>query len=417
MHSLRCLVRLGLLSVVSVSVSCGGGGNGNGADAGPTGPCVGTFNRAFPSDEDPQFCMLGTTDDDELALTVCGEVFDNCSATTPTPNFACVDTPPGTPPATPATVTMTGFVDVFSSGPNANNARVQVFRASQLDGIADDGIAAVAPIASLDIVLDAATLVGARACPKERDFVSTNQIECAMPTSDCLGACDKDLGAGQFCFNTVCEDLQRWEIAYSIPSVPTNEFLVIRSVGLDASGNPQISGNTWAPLFQYNVYLSTADKACADTDDRDCMDNSAGTPRYQADLNLLSSQDYMTIPTSAGLSAGISVGNGAIAGEIHDCDSTRIRNIQVGFERDRTPKVLAYFNGNPLKTLPRLQQSRAGTNLLGLYAGLDIPPGPLTMVATGMRGGTRSEIARFKARIWPDSTTLLRLGGGRPPQP
>jgi len=407
--------RLDLILVtvaLSLSLSATGCGDDGGAsaDAGPTGPCTGTYGQAWPDDDNAEFCMLPwDTTKPEMVLTECGEVFENCSEAGPTPDFSCLDNP-GTPPATPAMVTMTGYVDVFSSGPNANQARIQVFRASQLDGVADPDT--VTPIAQTDVVLNDTTLVNARACPSETDFM---QGRCVLPTNDCGGQCDKVLNAGSFCYQTTCEDLQRWEVEYAIPNVPTNEFLIVRSVGLNASGEPQVIGNTWSPLIQYNVFLATNDAECVDSLDRDCIDTTNAI--YQSDANLLSSQDYTTIPTSAGLSAGITPGNGGVAGEIHDCNSKRIQHAQIGFSLDRDPRVLVFFNGNPVKTLPRLQQAAQGTNLLGLYSGLDISPGPIEVNTVGVSGGALKEIGRFRAKIWPDSVTLLRIGGGRPAQP
>lgn len=236
------------------------------------------------------------------------------------------------------------------------------------------------------------------------------QGQCVVPTDDCGGLCDKDLAAGQFCYQGSCIDLQRWEIPFAIPDLPTNEQLVLRTVGLDGAGNPQVLGNTWSPLIQYNVDLATDAPACADADDRECIDTTAVPPLYRADVNLLSSQDYMTIPTSAGLSAGISPGNGAIAGEVHDCNGVRVQHAQVGFAVGRSPRVLVYFNGNPVRTLPRLQQITEGTDPLALYAGLDMTPGDVSLNAIGVSNGALREIGQFTTRIWPDSVTLVRLG-------
>jgi len=390
------------------TTDCGGDG-GSGADAGNTGPCSGAYNQAWPNDDAAEFCMLPwDATKPEMELTLCGEVGDNCSESGSVPDFSCLDNP-GAPPADPAMVTLTGFVDVFSSGPNSNKARIQVFRANQLDGVDDPDT--VTPMAQLDVVLDTNTLVDARACPKSTDFM---QGDCVVPTNDCGSQCDKVIGAGSFCYQTTCVDLQRWEIKYSIPNIPTNEFLIIRTVGIDDQGNPQVTGNTWAPMLQYNVFLATNDRACADDADRDCIDTTNAI--YQSDVNLLSSQDYTTIPTSAGLSAGITPGNGAIAGEIHDCSSVRIQHAQIGFQVGRTPRVLVFFNGNPVKTLPRLQQAQLGTNTLSLYSGLDLAPGDIELNTVGVSNGALKDFGRFQTKIWPDSVTLLRMGGGRPPQ-
>lgn len=390
--------------VLLSAAACGGGGDG-GADA-DVSACRGILPQEWPDDASAAYCTVDwTTASPELTLTECGDIFERCSTAGPTPDFSCIDNPPGEPPATPATVTLTGWADVFSSGPSSDNARVQVFLGADLAAVTD--ITTAVPMATLDLQLDAATLVDARACPKERDFM---QGQCVVPTDDCGGLCDKDLAAGQFCYQGSCIDLQRWEIPFAIPDLPTNEQLVLRTVGLDGAGNPQVLGNTWSPLIQYNVDLATDAPACADADDRECIDTTAVPPLYRADVNLLSSQDYMTIPTSAGLSAGISPGNGAIAGEVHDCNGVRVQHAQVGFAVGRSPRVLVYFNGNPVRTLPRLQQITEGTDPLALYAGLDMTPGDVSLNAIGVSNGALREIGQFTTRIWPDSVTLVRLG-------
>ena len=56
--------------------------------------------------------------------TACGDVTEFCDKTsTAAPNLACLATPKQNP-AGPATVTVTGFIHVFSSGPNANGVSV-----------------------------------------------------------------------------------------------------------------------------------------------------------------------------------------------------------------------------------------------------------------------------------------------------
>jgi len=421
----RLAAGLGVLVAVA-GLGCGGGDSDK-PDAGPAGACVGTYSQAFPSEDDPQFCMYPwDTEKPALALTECDEVLENCSNTGATPDFSCL-TMPIEHPATPATVTLTGYVDVFSSGPDADGARVQVFREADLDGVTD--IDTVTPIATFDVILDIATLAGARACPSERDLEGDERFgqgRCALPDDDCTGECDKALDAVSFCHDTTCDDLQRWEVAYSIPNLPTNEFLVIRTVGLDGAGNPEVLNNTWSPLIQYNTFFGAGDAPCSSTAEcdafgldavcSDCIDTTVDPPIYRGDVNLLSSQDYLTIPTSAGLSGGVRPGNGGLAGEIHDCNSVRVRHAQVGFEKDRDPEVLVFFNGNPVKTLPRLQQINDGTNLLGLYSFLDITPGTFSVVGVGVHEGALFETNRFSAHVWPDSVTLVRLGGGRPAQ-
>ncbi|HEY2749331.1 MAG TPA: hypothetical protein VGL86_32155, partial [Polyangia bacterium] len=66
------------------------------------------------------------------ARTQCGDVTEYCDTTgVMAPNLGCLTAPmPPAAGAAPASVTLTGFVHVFSSGPDSNNVRVQVFDAT-----------------------------------------------------------------------------------------------------------------------------------------------------------------------------------------------------------------------------------------------------------------------------------------------
>ena len=238
-----------------------------------------------------------------------------------------------------------------------------------------------------------------------------------MPTNDCgVGQCDVSIDAVDFCHATECWPLQRWEIRYAIPNLPTNEFLLVRTIGL-SDGEPDTAHETWAPLIQYNVVLSTAARACTGSPDDNCLDAAAvGGPAFHLNVNILSRGDYRTIPgCTAGLPAGVSPGKGVVAGEIHDCTDVRIKNAQIGFAP--LPLRMTYFNGNPVRTLPDLARREMGTEVDGLFAGFDLPPGPIHVVALGNVGDAVTLLGEFTARIWPDTVTIVGLNGGKLPQP
>src|SRR5262245_17347364 len=66
------------------------------------------------------------------ARTACGNITEYCDPRAqPKPNLTCLGTTPMPAPG-PATVTMTGFVHVFSNGPNSQNVSIAVYDAAAL---------------------------------------------------------------------------------------------------------------------------------------------------------------------------------------------------------------------------------------------------------------------------------------------
>lgn len=337
--------------------------------------------------------------------TPCGDVTEYCDKTaTAAPNLACL-TAPKPDGSGPATVTLTGFVHVFSSGPDSGNVTVQLFDAAQLQG----GGEPTNPITQVVAMLDPATQ---RAC----DGTAANGCSIPSATGCTLPKCNdglnghsddrmycRDLGGG----NSACSSRLRWEARYSLDNVPTNKQLVIRTSGPNGK-----SDSTWAPIVAWNVYLSTGDRICEDASATDCLD--AGKTRYQLNVNALSRSDYVNIPTSAGLASGISAGQGAIAGEVHDCDNIRVGNVAVA----TTPAAdrFTYFNGDPIMTLPDSSRFPSGTDRLGLFSALNLKPGQVTIQAAGLLsdGGMLVDFGKFLPFVYADTVSVVNLNGGKP---
>lgn len=341
--------------------------------------------------------------------TPCGDVTEYCDKTaTATPNLGCLANPKS-PPSGPAKVTLTGFVHVFSSGPDSNKVSVQVYDAATVAGGADP--AGLMPIGAQVAALDPATQ---RAC----DADGTKGCSIPLANGCMLPTCNDGLGGRpddhKYCRNDgsstgSCSDRLRWEARYSIANVPTNTQLVVRVSGPNAA-----SDSTWATTVAFNVYLSTGDAACTSVSDSDCIDTtSAAMPKYQLNVSALSSADYVNIPTISGLSGGISAGQGAMAGEVHDCDNVRVGNVQVA----TTPVAdrFTYFNGNPVKTLPDPSRAGVGTDRLGLFAALNEKPGKVTVEAAGANAvaGALMSFGRFDAFVYPNTVSIVNVNGGK----
>jgi hypothetical protein len=304
-------------------------------------------------------------------------------------------------------VTLTGFVHVFSSGPDSSNVKVQIFDAAMVTASDPRGLQALGTVtAKLDPTTQrACDADGAKGC----SLPLANG--CALPVcNDGLGGRSddhkycRDNGAGG-----ECSDRLRWESRYSIANVPTNTRLVIR-----VTGPAGVSDAVWATTVSFNIFLSTNDRACTSLSDTDCLDSSDPTaPKYQLNVSALSAADYVNIPTISGLSGGITAGQGAMAGEVHDCDNVRVGNVEVvttpGADR------FTYFNGNPVKTLPDASRASVGTDRLGLFAALNEKPGAVHVEAGGAlsAGGPLTSFGTFDTFVYANSVTIVNVNGGK----
>ena len=384
-----------VLAAALCALGCGGSSNDNGDG--------GNSCQMLPGG---QGCFFAPTL--AAARTQCGDVTEYCDTTGVTePNLSCLGKTGPAPGATPAKVTLTGFVHVFSSGPDSNNVKVQVFDASTVTASDPAGQPTLGAVTA---TLDPTTQ---RACDLDASKGCSIPLAngCALPVcNDGLGGraddhkyC-RDNGAGG-----ECSDRLRWESRYSIPSIPTNTPLVIR-----VTGPNNASDITWATTVAFDIFLSTNDRACTSLSDTDCLDTSdAANPKYQLNVSALSAADYVNIPTISGLSGGISQGEGAIAGEVHDCDNVRVGNVEVvttpGADR------FTYFNGNPIMTLPDPSRAAVGTDRLGLFAALNAKPGAVHVESGGATsaGGALISFGTFDAFVYPNAVSIINVNGGK----
>src|SRR5579871_61994 len=341
------------------------------------------------------------------ARTPCGDVTEFCDPKAmATPNLACLGMAKMHPPM-PDKVALTGFVHPFSSGKSNSAVTIQLFAAADL--LAGKDPSTATPIQSATVTFDPSTAMDPtqfRACDVDPmvGCVPTAPSACVAPT------CDDGLNGRpdgkKYCHlvsgQPTCSDRLRWEPRFTIPAdgspaIPTNTSLVIRSSGMNGQAD-----QTWAVLVAWNVFFASDDPACADGQATDCIDSSTpAKPKYQLNVNVLSESDYTNIPVAAGLSSGIAIGEGAVAGEVHDCDNVRLANVQVG--TSPTGDRLTYFNGNPYDTLPDSGRAATGTDRLGLYSALNVVPGKIDVETAGLVGGNVVTVGKFTAIVYPNS--------------
>lgn len=179
-------------------------------------------------------------------------------------------------------------------------------------------------------------------------------------------------------------DPKRYECTFEYPGVPSETELVVKT-----------SGDQYASLYDYNIFIRNADV-------------KAGV--WTHDVRALAADDYGVI-SQAAIGAPITPGNGAIAGEVHDCGDVRIQNAVV--ETNSFRKALTYFGDDEAHPLPDL--SGAGTSTLGLYSALDLSPGPASIGAMGKTAdGKYVGLGFLRVRIFPDSVTTVTFRGMNP---
>jgi hypothetical protein len=174
-----------------------------------------------------------------------------------------------------------------------------------------------------------------------------------------------------------------YECVFTYPDVPTETELVILT-----------KGNEWAPLYEYNDYIPNSQV-------------KAGV--WTHNVRALATDDYSAIAQAA-LGQPITPGNGAVAGEAHDCGDVRLIGATVDVNVER--KLLTYFTTNEANPLP--DTSATATTALGLYAALDVSPGPVSVGALGLVDGKITTVGWYQVQVYPDSVTAVTFQGPRP---
>jgi hypothetical protein len=283
------------------------------------------------------------------------------------PDLSCMMTP--LTRGTPQMVTLWGVVDIFANGGNSDGITVEVFQEGA-------GGALGAMVGSYTSTTN--TEAGATAhCDEDEILVDSSGV--ATGESRRLGF-------------------------FHIENVPTETPLIVRTMG---------DSGLWSPLYTYNFQILNSEIAPLPATTTACIAGAPTGMGFEYRMRVLSRNDYVSIPLTAGLASGIRSGHGALAGEIHDCADVRLEWAQVGMTGNPMSKV--YFNDiadNPLPDSSRTQ----GTSLLGLYSGLDIAPGPVDVSAVGYVGGQTVSLGYYHAQVFADAVTVVSLRGLRATQ-
>jgi hypothetical protein len=376
----RSMVARSSSVLFALAIACGGTPAGSDSGVGDAGGDPILYDEQAPTDCPTTTCPAGQLltacvctpspigDGYETVRTACSQIMGGVTRT-PERDY-CVTGEAATPPdiscmVTPRTrgtsrmVTVYGVVDVFGNGPDADAIDL-TFYEEGADG-------ALGPMVGSTVVSSTAS-----SCAEDEIEVDAR----GEPTGE-----SRRLGF------------------YSV-MLPTETPLILQTSG---------DAGLWSSLYTYNFVVLNDEVVTGPVPAGACTDTPTGD-RHPYRARVLARADYQSIPLSAGLAGGIRAGRGAIAGEVHDCADVRLEYATVGVTGNPLAKV--YFNDIADNPLPNVSRT-AGTSLLGLYAGLDIAPGPIDVAAIGYVDGQRVSLGWYRARIFPDSVTAVTLRGIR----
>jgi|HubBroStandDraft_6_1064221.scaffolds.fasta_scaffold333121_1 hypothetical protein len=168
--------------------------------------------------------------------------------------------------------------------------------------------------------------------------------------------------------------------SYSYSNVPTETEIAIRT-----------EGSAYAPLVEYSGLIPSAE-----------VMNGV----WHHDVVALAFDDYDWIAEQA-TGAPMTIGDGALVGEVQDCQDVPLRGATVGV--NVAPGMLVYFTSDVQAPLP--DPSLTSTGDLGRFAALDVPPGEVGVAALGLVGGEVKTVGYSQVRVFPDAFTKVTLHG------
>jgi hypothetical protein len=281
------------------------------------------------------------------------------SSDTATVDLGCLTTPPAQ--GTSQTVTLTGFVKLFSSGGDSAGVKIEIFKEGANGAVG--ALVGTAVTTTADDVAD----------PPYKDMTGM------LPTW--LSKCPSD-GCKFRSFTYV--------------GVPTETPLIIKTSDALAAG-------TWADLYDYNIYFSNGAVQAVD----------GGAMGVTYDPSALAATDIGVVAATVG--ATIKADKGLIAGEVHDCGDVRLSGATVDSDQPHDGQMF-YFTSDETNPLPDLT-NKSGTSRLGLFGSINFPTGtPIRLSAVGKYMGGDVLLGTYVVQTFPNAVTALSFRGRRPSQ-
>ena len=270
---------------------------------------------------------------------------------TAVPDLSCL-TQPATL-GTPQTVTLTGFVWLFSSGQDSAGVRVDVYAENHPQS--PDGSISATPLGT-----------STTSAMDPIDPVDTSW------NSKCPNGCSYR--------------------QYTIQNVPTETPLVIRT--------SDAGSGSWATRYEYGLYFSNSVV-------------QSGQGSY--DATAIAAPDLETIAGTIGLT--IEQGSGALLGEVHDCSDIRLFGAAVETNQSHQGPLFYFTDNesNPLPSLQAADTSHLGLfGALNMATGV---PTRVTAVGRDPNAGQFLMLGTYVVQMYPGAVTALALQGRRSWQP
>jgi hypothetical protein len=245
---------------------------------------------------------------------------------------------------------MKGVVRLFSSGNDSTDVRVEVFREG------DNGAVGEAVGKGVVTRADDATTV-------REDILSR------------------------------CPDGGCWFRGYSLPNVPTETRLIVRtSSGVDTDPG------RWGTVYEYSVYIPNTSVS------------SDGFANF--DPTAIAPNDLGTVAAAAGTIARRQE-RGMLIAEVLDCAGVRLANVTADIDAAHDGNIL-YFDDekNPL---PDRTRDSFGTTKLGTFGALNVGPiVPTRVSAIADDGGRMVLVGTDVVQTFQNALTIVKLRGRRP---
>jgi hypothetical protein len=273
---------------------------------------------------------------------------------TATPALACL-TQPGVL-GTPQSVTLTGYVGLFSTGEDSQGVKVDIFTENHPQ--TPDGSIGSASLGTYTTTAsDPVDPVGTTWKPQCPNGCSYRQ--------------------------------------YAIQNVPTETPLVIRTSDAGSGG--------WATVYEYNVYFADAEV-------------QGGQVTY--DATAATSSDLSAVAGGIGLSP--ENGMGLLTGEVHDCNDVRLFGATVEAGSPQAHQgPLFYFSEDEADPQPSLASGETShLGLFGAID--MPPDTPIRVSAVGEDPSSPGQflmLGTYVIQFYPGAMTTLALRGRRPWQP
>ena len=279
-----------------------------------------------------------------------GTGLNRYSSTDPTLKLECLDDPGAL--EAPQTVTIKGFVRLFSSGSDSVGVRIEVYKEGP-NGTLGEKVGQAVDTKDTDAVLE----------PKPTWLKKCPEGGCSFR-------------------------------AYTYAGVPTETPLIIKTSDVNATGK------RWKELYDYNILFRN--KAIKD-----------GVIAH--DPAAVASTDVNTVAAAAG-GFSPKDDKGVLAGEVHDCEDVRLSGAMVDTDVPHEADLFYFGDNesDPLPDRQQARDGTSRLSLFGaLNFATGVP---IRVTAVGKLKGETVLLGTHVVQTFPGAVTALSLRGRRPTQ-